>query len=371
MISLAFGGLAPFVLEAGVANKIGAKIQSLRAQRPLILADRKLIATEEIVANIRKDSHSVAITEFDLDATPGAVESTIHLGRSAKSDVVIGLGDDNAMATAKFAACALAGSGEVADLLEERRFAERLPLILIPVGAGGGSEVSATAVLVTSSRQRSSFSSPNLRPDMAFLDPELAASVPWHVTAAIVIQALVHAIEAYTSRHRKNMVADMLARKAISLIVPNLSVVIERPEDLSVRGEMLVGSALAGAARANASGGAISALGAPLWEHFHVSQGVAWAPLLAPVLDVNAEKAHAQYAELAAIAGAKQNTASAFIDCIREALVTSNLFLRLRDLGVSRAHLDRLTGEAMKGSGSNYPLEVDISEARKLYELAF
>jgi alcohol dehydrogenase class IV len=373
MISLDFGGLSPFLLEAGVANKIGGRIKSLGAKRPLIVADRKLNVAGEVVANIRENFHNVAVTGFDVDATHGAINSTFCLGRSAMSDVIVGLGDDNVMSTAKLAACALASSGGLADVIEERRFAQRLPLILIPVGAGGGTEVSSVAALVTPSGKLISFSSATLRPDLTFLDPELAASIPWHITAAMAIQAIVQAIEAYTSRHNKNAVADMFACGALSLLVSNVAAVIEAPNDLSVRGKMLLGSALAGYAIASAPGGAISALSGPLRTRFHVSQGVASAPLLCSVLELNAEKAHAQYAELAGVIEARHRTLAGFVVRIREVLVESNLFLRLRDLGVTKADLDDLAVEVMRESEclSNNPIEIDLSIARKLYELAF
>jgi alcohol dehydrogenase class IV len=372
MISLDFGGLSPFLLEAGVANKIGARIKSLGAKRPLIVADRKLNMAGKVVAKIREKFHNVAVTGFDVDATQGAINSTVCLGRSAMSDVIVGLGDDNAMSTAKLAACALASSEGLAES-EERRFAQRLPLILIPVGAGGGSELSAVAALVTPSGKLISFSSAKLRPDLTFLDPELAASIPWHITAAMAIQAIVQAIEAYTSRHNKNAVADMFARGALSLLVSNVAAVIEAPNDLSVRGEMLLGSALAGAAIASAPGGAIGALSCPLRTRFHVSQGVASAALLCSVLELNAEKAHAQYAELAGVIEARHQTLAGFVVRIREVLVESNLFLRLRDLGVTKADLDDLAVEVMWEPEclSNNPIEIDLSTARKLYELAF
>ena len=121
---------------------------------------------------------------------------------------------------------------------------ERLPLLLVPTTAGTGSEVTPIAIVTTPTTEKKGVVSPRLIPDWAILDPELTLGLPPHVTAATGIDAMVHAIEAYTSRIRKNPISDQLARKALELLVG------QHPDGLHER--QRPGSALADAARLDA-----------------------------------------------------------------------------------------------------------------------
>src|ERR1044072_511653 len=102
--------------------------------------------------------------------------------------------------------------------------------------------------------------SPRLIPDCALLDPELTLGLPPHVTAATGIDAMVHAIEAYTSRHKKNPMSDQLARQAPAPLSATIREVCTNGSNLDARGKMLLGSMLAGMAFANAPVAAVHAL---------------------------------------------------------------------------------------------------------------
>jgi alcohol dehydrogenase class IV len=126
-----------------------------------------------------------------------------------------------------------------------------------------------------------------LTADVALLDPALTLGLPRHVTAATGIDAMVHAIEAYTSARSKNPVSDALARAALGMLDAHLLRACEAPDDFEARAAMLLGSHLAGVAFANAPVAAVHALAYPLGGHFHLPHGHSNALMLLPVLRHN------------------------------------------------------------------------------------
>ena len=129
--------------------------------------------------------------------------------------------------------------------------------------------------MVTSeANEKKAIYSSQLLPDVALLDAELTLGMPSRVTAATALDAMVHAIEAYTSRTRKNAVADALAVKALELLGANIRRVVADGSDIEARSAMLVGSMLAGMAFVNASVAAVHALSFPLGAGFHIPLGL-------------------------------------------------------------------------------------------------
>ena len=157
-----------------------------------------------------------------------------------------------------------------------------------------------TVITVGGSEKRG-VNSPALYADWAVLDAELTLTLPRHVTAATGIDAMVHAIEAYTSARLKNPMSDMFARKAMRLISDNLLRACDHPDDAEARGKMLLAAHLAGIAFANAPVAGVHALAYPLGGHFHVPHGLSNALMLTHVLGHNMEAARPLYAELGAM----------------------------------------------------------------------
>ena len=115
------------------------------------------------------------------------------------------------------------------------------------------------------------------------------------------IDAMVHAIEAYTSKIKKNPISDMLALRALKLLSENIRTVLTSPEDRAAREAMLLGSMFAGQAFANAPVGAVHALAYPVGGHYHIPHGLSNSLMLPAVLNFNAEACPELYAELAAV----------------------------------------------------------------------
>ena len=157
---------------------------------------------------------------------------------------------------------------------------QRLPLMLVPTTAGTGSEVTPIAIVTTPSNEKKGVVSPRLLADLAILDPELTLGLPPAVTAATGIDAMVHAIEAYTSRHRKNALSDQLARQALALLSANFPGSCHERRQPGGSQRHAARLLLAGMAFANAPVAAVHALAYPLGSHFHVPHGLSNALVL-------------------------------------------------------------------------------------------
>jgi alcohol dehydrogenase class IV len=283
------------------------------------------------------------------------------------------------MDVAKLAAYLL-GSGDNLDQLwgVGQALGMRLPLVQVPTTAGTGSEATPVSVITVSGTEKRGVSSTPLIADHAVLDPELTYGLPRPITAATGVDAMVHAIEAYTSRRLKNPLSDMLAREALRLLAANLLSACDRPEDADARSAMLLGAHLAGVAFANAPVAGVHALAYPLGGHFHVPHGVSNALMLPHVLGHNMGAAMALYAELGVVIDpglervGTQAQAQGFVEHLRGLSVQAGVPQRLAEVGVSSGDLPLLAREAMKQERLliNNPCPIGEADALRLYEAA-
>ena len=229
-----------------------------------------------------------------------------------------------------------------------------MPLIQVPTTAGTGSEVTAVAIVTTPSHEKKGVVSPLLYPDIALLDARLTVGLPAAVSAMTGVDAMVHAIESFTSVHKKNVLSDGLAMQALTLLAANMDRVLAEPGDLQARSNMLLGSMLAGMAFANAPVAAVHALAYPLGGHFHVPHGLSNALVLVPVLNFNRPAAEALYAQLASAVLPQErfaNTSEAcdhFIGFMTRLVARMPFAQRLNEVGVTAEDLDQLTDDALK-----------------------
>ena len=256
---------------------------------------------------------------------------------------------------------------------------DRLPLALVPTTAGTGSEATPISIITVEGGTKLAVSARALTANVAILDPTLTTGLPRHVTAATGIDAMVHAIEAFTSARLKNPLSDALAREALRLLSSNLLAVIDTPGDVQARSAMLLGAHLAGLAFANAPVAGVHALAYPLGGLHHLPHGLSNALMLRHVLAHNLEAAREEYAELAEIiepdcaTQGSQARAALLIERLDDLAKRSGLELRLRDHGLAFEEAPMLAREAMKQTRLlvNNPCEISEADAQRLYETAW
>lgn len=325
------------------------------------------------LAALRRAGHEIAIFA-DVEADPSAdtVLNAVEAGRAAGAVSVIGFGGGSPMDVAKLAAFLLASDQPLEAIygVDQAR-GPRLPLVLVPTTAGTGSEATPIAIVTVGGTEKKGVVAAPLIADVAVLDAGLTLGLPRQVTAATGIDAMVHAIEAYTSARLKNPLSDALAREALRLLAGHLLRACDQPQDGEARAAMLLGSHLAGVAFANAPVAAVHALAYPLGGHFHLPHGHSNALMLAPVLRHNLEAAAPLYAELAPILGA--SGADGFVSAVARLCADTGLPLQLRELGISHNHLPMLASDAMLQQRLlvNNPAPVTEADALRLYEEAW
>jgi alcohol dehydrogenase class IV len=367
------------VCEDGAARTLGAAARARGMTRVLVVTDRGLLnggVLDDALASFGAMAEVALFADVLADPPQACVEAAIEAARGARADGVIGLGGGSSMDVAKLVAL-LVGSGErLADVFGVGLArGPRLPLIQVPTTAGTGSEVTPIAIVTTPSGEKKGVVSSLLYPDVALLDATLTVGLPPRVTAMTGIDAMVHAIEAYTSRHRKNVLSDTLAMRALQLLSDHIRTAVADGANLGARRAMLQGSMLAGMAFANAPVAAVHALAYPLGGRFHVPHGLSNALVLPPVLEFNLSAAESLYAELAPALlqdgrpACRDASARGFLDAMTALTVDLGLERALRDVGVTEADLPMLAADALQVQRLlvNNPRDVTYDDALAIY----
>jgi alcohol dehydrogenase len=360
------------------------ELGSLLPPGPILLvtdqAVRALGLANPLIAELERTREVILFDAVEADPSRATLLAAVEAGRQRRAQGVIGFGGGSPMDVAKLAAYLL-GSSDDLDSIWGVGLArgQRLPLALVPTTAGTGSEATPVAVITVEGAEKRGVNSPALIPDFAVLDAALTLGKPRALTAATGVDAMVHAIEAYTSAKAKNPVSDMQAREALRLLAANLVTACEEPANLAAREAMLLGAHLAGLAFANAPVAGVHALAYPLGGIHHLPHGLSNALMLRPVLSFNAEAAREPYAELAAVIDpsvgdlGSQAAAIRLIERMEELVLASGLAPRLRDHGIAKDEAPMLAREAMKQTRLlvNNPVPISEEDARHLYEAAW
>lgn len=380
MRTLAFNTTKSILIECGASRRLAAPVRNMGCQSVLIVTDPGVLAArllDAVVPELERDGLRVTVfSEVQADPPESVILAAVAAAQACAADCVIGFGGGSSLDAAKLTAL-LARSGE--SLAESYGInvakGPRLPLILVPTTAGTGSEVTAVSVVTTGAGEKNVVISPLLLPDLAVLDAELTLGLPPAVTAATGIDAMVHAIESYTSRHLKNPISDCLAREALRLLSANLHEACRNGANLEARENMLLGACLAGMAFANAPVAAVHALAYPLGARFHIPHGLSNSLVLEPVVRFNLEVAAPLYAELADIvlpglAGDARDKTNALADYLGGLAAELQLPTCLRELGIGQADIEDLTQDATRQTRllGNNPRELGIDDIRAIYE---
>lgn len=379
-----FNTVRRIVSGAGSALQLSDQCQSLGISRPLLVTDPGLMAiglVQPVLAALESAGVEAAVFDQVREDPPEAtVLAAADLGRSQGVDGVLAVGGGSSMDVAKVVAVLLAGQQALSQLYGVGNVnGTRLPLVLVPTTAGTGSEVTPVAVITTGETTKAGVSSPVLLPDAAVLDADLTLGLPSAVTAMTGVDAMVHAIEAYTSRHQKNPISDNLARQALQLLARNIRTAVHDGKNREARENMLLGACLAGQAFANAPVAAVHALAYPLGGHYHIPHGLSNSLVLPSVLEFNAASATELYAELADIVvgapvpGSAEAKTAAMIAALRSLIDDVALPATLQAAGVDENKLELLAEDAMLQQRLlvNNPRDVAYEDALAIYRAAY
>ncbi len=372
------------VCGAHALRKLADELRDHHAEKPLVLTDANLVklgvtrhATEPL------EEAGIPFVTFDAippDSSLDVVNEVVRVYLDSGCDGFVALGGGSVIDTGKGAAASISCEGEDFALLQGAEIlrSDRPPFFAIPTTAGTGSEVTLVAVVAdTAANAKLSYTSYRLVPDVAFLDPALTQSLPPKLTSTTGMDALTHAIEAYTSV-QKNPVSDAFATGAIELIARNIFTACETPGDADARTALALGSLMAGAAFSNAMVGIVHAVGHSLGGLCHIPHGQAMMLLLPHCVDWNlAHGVHTGlYGELLRALDPKRYDATApegrdaaFAAALHE--MNARFHERwsvptaLSELGIDRSMLEKVAHQARYDGAAIYNTE-EISEQAAL-----
>ena len=342
------------------------------------LADTALSTLNNICSKI------VLFNEVEADPSLSTLERAIEIGKKNNCSGVIGFGGGSSMDVAKLSALIM-GSKESLDTAWGVNLAcgPRVPLVLVPTTAGTGSEVTPVSIITVGQNEKRGVSSPIILPDLAILDPSLTIGLPKKITAATGVDAMVHAIEAYSSINKNNnSISQMYALEALKLLEKSIERAVLDGKDLTARSDMLKGSMLAGVAFANSPVAAVHALAYPIGGIFKIPHGLSNALILPYVLRYNQSDARASkaYADLCdhiwPSKGSKRGNqfkSSLFIDKLENLSSRLGLETRLRDVGIPQESCQKLAEESMKQTRLlvNNPRAIEKKDAFDIYKAAW
>ena len=387
------------IFGANAVGQIG-EIARRHGERVLIVSDAVLVKSG-VVDRVRQplEQAGALVKVFDggePEPSFQAAEACIAAAKEFRADVLVGLGGGSNMDLAKITAGILAHGGRIVDYVGDDKFPGPVwPLICVPTTAGTGSEVSAASVLTDSANHiKVGVLSNYLRPLAAIVDPLLTVSCPPKVTADSGIDALTHAIEAFTAVDNETFplpegektvyqgrhpLGECLAEKAIALVGANLRRAVADGQDRAARTGMALGATLAGMAFSNIGVALVHAMEYPVGGAVHVSHGAGNGLLLPHVMRYNLPARLTAFAQIARLLGEKvdglpaRDAAERAITAVERLQHDIGIPKRLRDLGVKESQLRPF---AEKAHGIRRILRVNprqptVEEVEKIYQEAY
>ncbi len=350
-------------------QELGTVAWDLGIRRALVVSDPGIVAVGYVDAARRLLAAAGVVSgtfhAFSENPDGSMVEAGRLVAAAHGIDGLVGLGGGSSMDCAKAINFVLTNGGAIADYRGYGKASRpMLPMIGVPTTAGTGSEAQ-TYALISDPRthEKMACGDPKAAFAAVILDPELTVSQPAQVTAAAGYDAIAHAVETWVSRTR-NEESDAWSKQAWSLLNRAYERVLGSPDDVEMRGAMLLGAYYAGAAIERSMLGATHACANPLTARYGTVHGVAIAMLLRHVVRWNSQEPAiaTRYAELAS--NMEQRL---------DSLASAGQFPRgLAAAGVSKDDVGMLAeAAAEQWTGTFNPRPFDAAGAREIYEMAW
>ncbi|RJX35205.1 MAG: iron-containing alcohol dehydrogenase [Desulfarculus sp.] len=377
-------GVRRTVFGQGSAAQLASELALLGATRVLLVIDPGVaqagIAAPALEGLAQAKIASWTYSDLTREPEPAEADAAAALGRQEQVQAVVGIGGGSALDLAKAAAMLITNPGAAVDYVGLDLVKQPgVPCLCLPTTAGTGSEVTFTAVFTRRSDHfKGGINGRLLYPHAAILDPLLTVSCPPYITAITGMDALTHAMEAYTST-QAHPVSDMNALTAVELIGRHLRRAVAEGSDLEAREGMLLAAHLAGLALAQAGVTAVHAMAYPLGAFYDIPHGEANAVLLPYVLRHNREACPERFAVMAHLladlpAGLDlAQSAAACVEQVRALSAAVGIPTSLRQLKVPEDSVPAMAAKAMTVARpiANNPRQVSAADLEAIYREAF
>ncbi|NLU53243.1 MAG: iron-containing alcohol dehydrogenase [Clostridiaceae bacterium] len=331
------------------------------------------------LSNCRIDS--VLFNDITGEPTVEMIEAGVKRYKETGCDFIIGIGGGSPLDSAKAIAAMTVLEGRISDYVGKETEGEFPPIVLIPTTSGTGSEATKYAVITDTARNvKMLLRGESLLPELSIIDARLTLTMPPLVTASTGMDALTHAIEAYTSR-KGNPLTDIYALSAIKRIFTYLPQAFDDGTNLKAREEMAIAAYEAGVCIKNASVTLVHGMSRPIGALFHVPHGLANAILITQCLSYVLDGCYERFAAISRIIGAADDksddkeAAEAFIKKLSE-LCKHLKILSLKEYGICKDEFDKFKDKMAQnamasGSPSNAIKEVTGEDILKIYNKLF
>ena len=327
------------------------------------------------------DENGIGCVIFDGitgEPTDTMIENGVEMLKSSGCDFIIGIGGGSPLDSAKAIAAMAVNEGSIADYNGKEITGEILPLATIPTTAGTGSEATKFTVITDSEKGiKMLLKGDVLVPKLAIVDSSFTVGAPKSVTSATGLDALTHAVEAYTSRKAFSM-TDTLAVSAVKRIMKYLPIAYKEPDNSLAREQMSIAALEAGICINNSSVTIVHGMSRPIGALFHVPHGMSNAMLLKECLSFAVSGAYEKFANLGRETGvasdsdSDETAAEKFIDSLQSICDVCEI-PTLEQYGIDRdeyySKISKMATDAVaSGSPANTVKEVTVDDCIEIYK---
>lgn len=327
------------------------------------------------------DENGIGYVIFDGitgEPTDTMIEKGVEMLKSSGCDFIIGIGGGSPLDSAKAIAAMAINEGSIADYNGKEITGEILPLAAIPTTAGTGSEATKFTVITDSEKGiKMLLKGDVLVPKLAIVDSSFTVGAPKSVTSATGLDALTHAVEAYTSRKAFSM-TDTLAVSAVKRIMKYLPIAYKEPDNSLAREQMSIAALEAGICINNSSVTIVHGMSRPIGALFHVPHGMSNAMLLKECLSFAVSGAYEKFANLGRETGvasdsdSDETAAEKFIDSLQNICDVCEI-PTLEQYGIDRdeyySKISKMATDAVaSGSPANTVKEVTVDDCIEIYK---
>jgi alcohol dehydrogenase len=366
------------VFGSGVVSKLKEIAQEeLKASRPFLVTDRGIVDSGIARKILSQIGDIPVFDEVEQNPKHGTINKAGDIIRRTAPDLIIGLGGGSPMDAAKATALLATNPGNIEDYEGREKYkSQPLPVLAIPTTCGTASEVTWVSVITHEERRfKMSIKGPKMFPAVALIDPDLLMSLPPGLIASTGLDALTHAVEAYTVKAR-TPITDVFAREALRLIFKYLP---ETYEDVKsnkeAREKMMLASTLAGMAFCNSDVGAVHCVAEAVGGLYDIPHGVANSIFLPFVMEFNLPEVSSRYADIARLAGIKEeddNTAANELIQKIKSLSRSLNIPPFKELGIKESEFFEIAQKSYaNNSNPSNPREADVDDYIMILKRAF
>ncbi len=342
----------------------------------ILTADPILPLVQPVICRLEEEGvRTMVETKILGEPTVGDFKRILKEAQEFGADSVIGIGGGSVMDVAKLVAVFMHSEQKIEECYGIGFIRQRgVWFACAPTTAGTGSEVSPNAILLDETDNgKKGIISNFLLADVAYLDPQLTATVPPRITAETGMDALTHCIEVYTNKFAHPCV-DMYALKGIELIAKNLERAVKNGSDMEAREAMLLGSMYGGLGLGPVNTAAVHALAYPVGGMFHKSHGLSNSVLLPTVMKFNMQGNEKRYADVAIACGCEpgatdEDTAMRGVEFIAAMSKACGIPQTLEEIGIPASAIDDMAKAAMLQQRllKNNPRPITEEDCREIY----